>query len=170
MKTLTLVLLGLLAMTSLALADSVTVTCQLPCTITVATPIPTGSPSPTPIPPTPTPTSTSTPNLPPSPTPTASPTPLPQTISMTFPTENSSVQLPFTIKDNASTAHCGGTAWYEVVYIDGQPAFNCNFGQCVVNNFPAGAHTIQTFAHTANSNTTPGVLCAQSQLLDPVFK
>jgi Bacterial Ig domain len=98
-------------------------------------------------------------------TPTATPTSssLPQTISISSPAPGTILSASTTVADNDSTTQCGGQAWYDALYIDGNHVADCNFSSCIFSPslFPSGTHTVAIHAHTANSPT--GYDCATSQ-------
>jgi len=103
----------------------------------------------------------------PAPTPTATATPgsLPQTITISSPASGATISANTTVADNDSTSQCGGLAWYDSLYVDGNHVTDCGFSSCVFSPtaYPIGAHTIAIHAHTANNPTD--YECATSQKL-----
>jgi hypothetical protein len=101
----------------------------------------------------------------PAPTPTATPTPgsLPQTITISSPANGATLSANTTVADNDSASQCGGLAWYDSLYVDGNHITDCGFSSCVFSppSFPLGTHTIAIHAHTANNPA--GYECATSQ-------
>jgi hypothetical protein len=97
------------------------------------------------------------------PAPTSTPGSLPQTITISSPAGGATLSANTAVVDNDSTSQCGGLAWYDSLYVDGNHITDCDFGTCVFSptSFAAGAHTIAIHAHTANNPT--GYECATSQ-------
>ena len=98
------------------------------------------------------------------PTPTPSPT-LPQTITISAPTNGATISSPTTVVDNNSTSLCSGTSWFDRLYVDGVDVVDCSFSACVFNpaNFSGGTHGIVIHAVTPNPG---GVECATSQTVN----
>jgi hypothetical protein len=97
------------------------------------------------------------------PAPTSTPGSLPQTITISSPASGATISANATVVDNDSASQCGGLAWYDALYVDGNHVADCGFSSCVFSpaSFAAGAHTIAVLAHTANNPS--GYECATSQ-------
>ena len=105
---------------------------------------------------------------------TPAPTPLPQTISISAPTNGASLNSNTRVADNNSPAACtGNTAWYSVLYLDGLYVTDCNFYVAnnpatgctiLVGSLALGAHTVEIRAHTINAPV--GNECAKSQTVN----
>ena len=97
------------------------------------------------------------------PIPTPTPSSLPQTITISSPASGAIISANITIADNDSASQCGGLAWYDALYVDGNHVTDCGFSSCVFSpaSFGNGAHTIAIHAHTANNPS--GHECATSQ-------